>query len=119
MKGIIFAQGTQRKEKLLKLIQKNRNIYLFGCGSNGKTYIIKELENAFQQHNYKICYETSVSNESICINGKYFNGSFNEMITKIRQKYDNPLIICTNQSPTSAVLNSNFHCIQFLDVYKN
>ena len=69
---IIVSTYETAKNILIKSIHQEKSIILFGSGSNGKSHMVREINDIIQENEYKVFDEISnniYTNKSIyCIN---------------------------------------------------
>jgi hypothetical protein len=106
MKNSIICFDFQEKYNTLKnSIEENKNIYLYGDGNNGKTYVINKLRNLLNEYEYFVMEYSK--DEKINILERYLR--------------DHKLVIQSNYDSSGEFLefinNNNFAIIKFKGVY--
>lgn len=102
MKEIINCYSYEdRLNTLINLLNQGENIYLFGNGNNGKSYLINKLSDVVKANKYNIMTEPS-------------QPGFPSFTAFIGSSENNKKIVMSNFPPNNDVINSNFVQIRFV-----
>ena len=104
MESTIEAFTFEEKQNcLLNLLPKKENIYLYGSGNNGKTFVVKS---------------TALINDTYNHFHQYESGKLQQLIDyKSRVDAKKLFLIESNVEPNEEIINSNFKIIKFNGCY--